>query len=114
MTHPEVMEWVLEHDADYFNGSPAFLNGVMSSVIMRYDTTPDDPLIKKFMNHQPNAQNRALCGLWKSRIQQTIETALNTIYPVLKKHNRLDEVFHYQLLANLTTQLEREARQPAR
>ena len=102
------------HDADYFNGSPAFLNGVMSSVIMRYDTTPDDPLIKQFMNHQPNSQNRALCDLWKSRIQQTIETALNTIYPVLKKHNRLDEVFHYRLLADLTTQLEREARQPAR
>ena len=114
MTHPEVMEWVLEHDADYFNGSPAFLNGVMSSVIMRYDTTPDDPLIKQFMNHQPNSQNRALCDLWKSRIQQTIETGIETIYPVLKKHNRLDEVFHYRLLADLTTQLEREARQPAR
>jgi hypothetical protein len=114
MTNPEVMEWVLEHDADYFNGSPAFQNGVMSSVIMRYDTTPDDPLVKQFMSHQPNPQNRALCDLWKSRIQQTIETAIHTIYPALKKHNRLDEVFHYQSLANLAAQLEQEARPSVR
>jgi hypothetical protein len=112
MTHPKVMEWVLEHEADYFDGSPAFLNGIMSSVIMRYDTTPDDPLIRQFMNHQPDSKNRSLCELWNSRIRETIETALNTIYPVLKRHNRLDEVFHYQSLADLTAQLERQTRQP--
>ena len=110
MTNPEVMEWVLEHDADYFNGSPAFVNGVMSSVIMRYDTTPDDPLIRQFMDHQPNSRNRALCDLWKSRIQETMETAVDFIYPILKKHNRLDEVFHYQSLESFTLKLERDAR----
>ena len=111
MTHPEVMEWVLAHDADYFNGSPAFLNGVMSSVIMRYDTTPDDPLIQQFMNHQPNSRNRAIADLWRSTIYQAMETAINSIYPVLKKHNRLDEVFHYQSLADLAARLERERSQ---
>jgi hypothetical protein len=33
---------------------------------------------------------------------------------VLKKHNRLDEVFQYQALEKLAAKLEQEARQPAR
>jgi hypothetical protein len=113
MTNPEVMEWVLEHDSQYFNGSPAFLNGMMSSVIMRYDTTPDDPLIARFMNHQPNPQNAALRALWESRVKKTFDTAIRSIYPVLKKHNRLDEVFQYQSLPDLAARLEQAARQPA-
>jgi hypothetical protein len=113
MSHPEVMEWVLAHDAEYFGGSPGYRNGVMSSVIMRYDTTPDDPKIPQFMNHRPNPRNAALCALWDSRIQQSFESAIHSIYPILKKHKRLDEVFHYQSYANLTAQLEREAAQPA-
>jgi len=115
MTNPEVMEWVLEHDDQYFNGSRAFINGMMSSVIMRYDTTLDDPLVGRFVNHKPNPQNTALCALWESRIRQPIEAAIHSIYPVLKKHNRLDEVFQYHpSLESLAAKLEQEARQPAR
>jgi hypothetical protein len=115
MTNPEVMDWVLEHDAQYFNGSPAFTNGMMSSVIMRHDTTPDDPLVPGFMNHKPDPRNSALCAAWESRIKKPIETAIQTIYPVLKKHNRLDEVFQYHpSLEKLAAKLEQEARQPAR
>jgi hypothetical protein len=110
MSNPEVMEWVLAHDADYLNGSPAFINGMMSSVIVRYDTTPDDPLISRFMNHQPDPRNGALVGLWQARIRQPMETAIRSIHPVLKKHNRLDEIFQYQSLTDLTARLGRESR----
>jgi hypothetical protein len=109
MTHPEVMEWALENHDDYFSGSPGFFNGVVSTVVMRYDTTPDDPLIQRFMNHKPDPKNRTLCGLWNSKIKGSLETALKTIYPVLKKHQRLDEVFHYQSLPALAHELERES-----
>lgn len=108
MTNPEVMEWALENHDDYFSGSPGFFNGVVSTVVMRYDTTPDDPLIERFMNHKPDPKNRTLCGLWNSKIKGSLETALKTIYPVLKKHHRLDEVFHYQSLPALANKLERE------
>jgi hypothetical protein len=106
MAQPQVMEWVLAHDADYFNGSPGFLNGVMSSVIMRCDTTPGMPLVEQFMNHQPDSPNHVLGDLWTCRIRQTMRSAIDTIHPVLKKHNRLDEIFRYQQLADLATQLE--------
>ncbi len=106
MTDPEVMEWTLENHDDYFSGSQGFFNGVISSVVMRYDTTSDDPLIPAFMAHKPNEKNRTLAGLWNSKIKGSLETSLNYIYPVLKKHDKLDEVFHYQSLPALAESLE--------
>ena len=107
MTHPEVMEWALANHDDYFSGSPGFFNGVISTVVMRYDTTPDDPLIQQFLNHKPNPKNRTLCGLWNSKIKGSLRTALESIYPVLKKHQHLDQVFKYQSLPALAARLER-------
>jgi hypothetical protein len=109
MTHPEVMEWALENHDDYFSGSPGFFNGVVSTIVMRYDTTPDFPLIKQFMEHKPDPKNRTLCGLWNSKIKGSLETALDSIYPVLKKHHQLDQVFKYQSLPALAARLEQEA-----
>ena len=68
---------------------------------------PDDPLIPQFMNYKPNPKNRTLCGLWNSKIKGSLETALQTIYPVLKKHHHLDQVFKYQSLPALAARLER-------
>lgn len=108
MTDPEVMEWILENHDDYFSGSKGFFNGVVASIVMRYDTTSDDPLIPAFMNHKPDPGNRTLCGLWNSKIKGSLETAIYSIYPILKKHQRLDEVFHYQSLPALAARLERK------
>jgi hypothetical protein len=112
MTDPRVMEWVLENHDDYFSGSPGWFNGVVSSVVMRYDTTPGEPLIERFLNHQPDPKNRTLCGLWNSKIKGSLETALKTVYPVLKKHQRLDEVFRYQSLPALAARLETQQAAP--
>jgi hypothetical protein len=106
MTDPQVMEWALENHDDYFSGSPGFFNGVVSTVVMRYDTTPDDPLIQQFMNHKPNPKNRTLCGLWNSKIKGSLQTALDSVYPVLKKTRHLDQVFKYQSLPALAARLK--------
>jgi len=106
MTNPEVMEWALENHDDYFSGSPGFFNGVTSAIVMRLDTTPDDPLIPQFMNHKPNPKNRTLCGLWNSKIRGSLRTALESIYPTLKKYSYLDQVFKYQSLPALAARLE--------
>jgi hypothetical protein len=105
MTDPIVMEWVLENHDDYFSGSPGFFTGVVAAVVMRFDTTQDDPLIQQFMNHKPNPNNRTLCGLWNSKIKGSVQTALDTIYPVLKKTGHLDQVFKYQSLPALAARL---------
>jgi hypothetical protein len=106
MTHPQVMEFALANHDDFFSGSPGFFNGVVSTIVMRQDTTPGFPLIKQFMNHKPDPKNRTLCGLWNSKIKGSLETALDTIYPILKKHHHLDQVFRYQSLPALAARLE--------
>jgi hypothetical protein len=106
MTDPMVMEWVLENHDDYFSGSPGFFDGVVSTVVMRYDTTPDDPLIQQFMTHKPNPNNRTLGGLWNSKIKGSLQTALDSVYPVLKKTRHLDQVFQYQSLPALAARLK--------
>src|SRR5215470_5170289 len=112
MTHPEVMEWALENHDDYFSGSPGFFNGVVSTVVMRYDTTPDDPLIPKFMAHKPDPKNQTLSGLWNSKIKGSLQTALDTVYPILKKTRHLDQVFKYQSLPALVTRLNEGVQMP--
>lgn len=104
MMSPEVMESVLDTLADDFAGQPGFVNGVTCSVVMRYDTTPGDPLIARFMNHQP-AKGGKLAGLWAAKIKTSCEFATGTVHPALKRHQRLEEVFHYQSLPELIGRL---------
>jgi hypothetical protein len=106
MTDPMVMEWVLENHDDYFSGSPGFFDGVVSAVVMRYDTTPDEPLIQQFMSHKPDPNNRTLGGLWSSKIKGSLQTAIDSVYPVLKKTKHLDQVFKYQSLPALAARLK--------
>jgi hypothetical protein len=104
MVTPEVMEWVLKNQSEYFGDSPSFTNGMMSSVVMRYDTSPQLPTVKEFMNYRP--QDPQVAALWKTYVTTTLEDAINRVHPVLKKHHRLDEVFHYTPLLQLASDLE--------
>lgn len=104
MSNPEVMELVLRNEGHYFCGSPGFFNGVVSSVVMRYDTSPHLDLIQNFMRHQP--ADPQLRELWNMKITGPMKIAIDTIHPALKKHQRLDEVFHYQSLPAFVASLE--------
>jgi len=108
MATPQVMEWILTNHDDYFSGSPGYFNGVISSVIMRYDTSPQLDLIRQFRYYKPDQSNPVLSGLWNSKITGSLDTALDVIYPLLKKHHRLDEVFHYTSLPSLVLELSEE------
>ncbi|MEZ5400213.1 MAG: hypothetical protein R2729_11135 [Bryobacteraceae bacterium] len=105
MRTPQVMEWALAHYDDYDGGNPGFVNGVISSVVMRYDTTPDDPGIQAFRNHKPADPN--VRAVWERTIRDSVDFAVGAAHPVLKKHARLDEVFRYQDLRALVAELER-------
>lgn len=106
MDSPEVMEWVLANYGDYECDDPGFFNGVISSVVMRFDTTPDDPLIAAFREYQPaGLRTRAL---WSEKVAAAVDRAVFQIHPLLKQHNRLDQVFRYQDLNALAVDLERQ------
>lgn len=76
-----------------------FANGVASSAIMRQDTTPDAQLLVRFYEYQPS--DPTLARLWERLVRLPCEEALRRVYPVLKRQDRLGEVFRYQDLGAL-------------
>lgn len=90
METPEVMEWVLANMRDYFGDNPGFENGVVSSVVMRYDTTPGFDLIDKFRFHRPGDP------AWEKAVAAPMGFAMEVVHPLLVKENRLEDVFRYQ------------------
>jgi len=107
MKNPNVMAMFLDdHGDDLWAQRDAFINGVQSSVIMRFDTAPDDEYVEPFRNHQPDDSNRRSREMWEKFIKNPLDDALDRCYEVLKKKGRLDEVFRYQDLGTLVQTLE--------
>ncbi len=106
MGYPQVMESVLLHQGENFPDRDMFINGMTSSMVMRYDTSPDDPYIKSFIEHKPDPGNKLLCRLWERDVKASCEMAVNVIHPALKANNAIEEVFHYQSLPDLVTRLK--------
>lgn len=106
MRHPEVMATFLdEHGDELWEDRSAFQNGVQSSVIMRFDTSPDDPYVEPFRDFQPPESKVRLVEQWKQLIEVPIEAGLDRLYPVLKERMRLDEIFRCQPLDTLVAGL---------
>jgi hypothetical protein len=113
MRHPEVMETVLLYQGDHDPDRELFVNGLTSSMVMRYDTSPDDPCIRSFIDHRPDPRNELLCRLWKRDVKEPCEMAINEIHPVLSAHRAIEEVFHYQSLPDLVRRLNAAGKKPA-
>jgi hypothetical protein len=101
MRNPVVVETMLKYHGDRFAENDAFANGVMCSMIMRYDTSPDDPYIEKYLAYQPDSPDAKVKKLWDRLIKEPCQLALREYYPVIKKKNRVEDVFRYQDLAVL-------------
>ena len=110
MRTPQVVEHLLKQHGDQISQDSAFANGVSSSLVMRYDTTPNDPNITRFCQHQPDSSDPDLVELWNREVRRPCEDALQKYYPVLKKQNLLEEVFHYQPLSESIDRLRRGRR----
>lgn len=103
MQRPEVMEAFLRHHGRTLAESGAFTNGVTSVLMMRYDTTPDDPDVQPFLTHEPSMADPEVVGAWHNLITQPGTDALGRTYPTLQQASRLDELFHYVPAAHART-----------
>jgi hypothetical protein len=105
--HPQVVaNFVHDHGAQ-LAADDGFANGVASSLMMRYDTTPGAPFIVPFYQYQPDPDQVEAARLWESQVRLPAHLALQEYYPVLRHHGRLGEIFRYQSLPALVAQLER-------
>jgi hypothetical protein len=84
----------------------AFANGVASAMMMRFDMTPDAPFTQPFLQHRPSPPNPRLAALWDRLVRIPGETALAVYYPVIKRHDRLGDIFEYRDLAAFVARLE--------
>jgi hypothetical protein len=106
MRQPEIVEGVLKN---YLSGSrfqQGFVNGVSCCIVMRQDTTPDEPFVSTFYRYRPDASDPQVHELWDRCVYKPASDALNSYYPVLKQHNKLDQVFRFQDLAALVSNLQ--------
>jgi len=94
MRTPEVMGGFLRHHATTLERSPAFSNGVTSSLLMRFDTTPDDQYVHSFVRHQPVEAEPAVRSAWDSLIARPCTVAFSETYPRLRQAGRLEDLFH--------------------
>jgi hypothetical protein len=103
---PQIMENFLKNQGEQVSQTPAFTNGVMSTLIMGIDITPDDVYIKQFLQYQPNPADQRVVKLWNDLVGRPANDAVQRTYPVLREHQRLGEVFHYQNLLELAERLQ--------
>jgi hypothetical protein len=106
MRQPAIMENMVRSYIENSDLTEGFTNGVMSSIIMRADTTPDASFTSTFYQHRPRANDPRLAATWQNRIAIPAQVALHTYYPVLQQHHALDQVFRYQDLAALCAYLQ--------
>ena len=105
---PQIMESFLRTHADRAARTPAFVNGLMSVLIMGIDITPGDAYITRFLEYRPDPTDQRVAELWERLVRGPGNEAVYHIHPVLQRHGRLGEVFQYHpSLGDLAARLER-------
>jgi len=103
---PKIIENFLKYELDQVAQPQAFSNGAVSSLIMGIDITPSDVYITEFLKYRPDPSDQRVAQLWEKLVGSPANDGVQRIYPVLKKHRRLGEVFHYQNLSEPVARLE--------
>lgn len=98
MRHPIVMETFLRHHAALARVEDAFTNGVISSMMMRYDTSRDDAHIWPYIHYQP--ADPEIAAAWQTIIAAPCELALSKTYGELSRTASIEQVFHYRPAAS--------------
>ena len=96
MRQPLVMETFLRHHGDLAEEDDAFVNGVTSALLMRYDTTREDAWIRPFIHYEPRGGDEALTARWRTVITTPCERALSRTYRELSESHSLEQLFHYR------------------
>jgi hypothetical protein len=95
MRQPDIMERLLQRHGDVVSRTPAFGNGVSSSILMRHDTTPEAPFLDAFLRYQPTQDASGTDRLWEMEVRRPAVDALGNWYDRLKRAGRLGEVFRF-------------------
>ncbi len=73
LSHPGIVEHLLRSRGESLRDG-AFTEGLISSIVMRLTTTPDDPGLATFLHHRP--ADAHLAGLWHALITEPLQEAM--------------------------------------
>lgn len=95
--HPKILANYLKSHGDEIGEDDALANGVGSSIMMRYDTTPEASFTKDYYEYDPGSSDSDLAKNWNSQVKEPCKRALEKggYYDRLKKLRRLGEIFRY-------------------
>lgn len=99
--NPAILANILNKYEKVLTADDAFSNGVVSSIMMRFDTTPSASFIKSFYQYKPDSSDTNLFYLWNEQIYIPCNNSIEYYYPVIKRENRLEELFFYQSISNI-------------
>ena len=106
---PELLANFIRMRGEQIARTPGFTNGLMSTLIMGIDITPGDTYILQFLDYQPKRADARVAELWEQLVAQPAREAVQHLHPILKKHERLGEVFQYHAsLPALVARLEQK------
>ena len=103
---PEIMANFLTRQFNLVSSNDAFIEGVTSTLIMAGDMYPGHKYIPLFCNYQPDKSKPEMVAAWNKNIGTGFFDKVNRYREVLRKHNKLGEVFRYKPLSELIPQLE--------
>lgn len=101
---PEILETLLRRHQSELSQNAALSNGVSSAIMIWFDSTGVDACLDRLFQHRLEPFDPDLSRLWTEQVLQPGRNALQRFYPVIKKQNRLGEVFQYQSLPELIAQ----------
>ena len=108
---PELLENFVRMRGEQVSRTPAFTNGLMSTLIMGIDITPGDAYIMEFLEYQPKRSDARVAELWDRLVAQPAREAVHQIHPILSTHECLGEVFQYHAsLSELAARLDQQGR----
>ena len=96
MRHPRVLESLLRHHGAALTDDDAFANGVASSLLVRYDTTPDAVFLATFCQYGQSLRDPRLAALWTNEVERLCRQAIIHLHPRLQREQRFEKVFRYQ------------------
>ena len=94
MRQPAVIEAFLRHHGNLAATNDAFVNGVTSALVLRYDTTRDDSGITPFVHHQ--SSDAAVAAAWRALVAGPCEEALRGTYGELIHSASIETLFRYR------------------
>jgi hypothetical protein len=104
LRQPGIMANFLKRKSNEIKDKDAWLNGVLSALIMASESVPGPYYVAKFCEYQP--KDSAGRNRWNEYIGSDLMARVDSYRETLKKYHRMDEIFRYQNLAGLVLSLE--------